>query len=57
MPATVRRALNMVLSAGANGDVIKSAPVNHLGTAATRIMYLSRNTAGQRIAVTGTARG
>lgn len=42
------------LPAGANGDVIKSAPVNHLGSVATRIMYLSRNTAGHPIAVTGT---
>ena len=85
MPATVRRALSVVLTAvltmttgallttgpsaiaqadfyqppsplpaGANGDVIRSAPVNHLGSVATRIMYLSRDTAGDPIAVTGT---
>lgn len=42
------------LPAGANGDVIKSAPVNHLGSVATRIMYLSRDTAGHPMAVTGT---
>jgi hypothetical protein len=42
------------LPAGADGDVIKSVPVNYGGAEATRIMYLSRGAQGDRIPVTGT---
>ncbi|WP_216207237.1 lipase family protein [Amycolatopsis aidingensis] len=42
------------LPAGQNGDVIKSQPSFILGSQATRIMYLSRDSKGATIPVTGT---
>ncbi|ALG09877.1 lipase family protein [Kibdelosporangium phytohabitans] len=42
------------LPAGQNGDVIKSQPSFVLGSDATRIMYLSRDSKGRPIPVTGT---
>ncbi|WP_460444177.1 lipase family protein [Amycolatopsis cihanbeyliensis] len=42
------------LPAGQDGDVIKSQPSFILGSKATRIMYLSRDSKGEAIPVTGT---
>ncbi|WP_158887511.1 lipase family protein [Amycolatopsis anabasis] len=42
------------LPAGKDGDVIKSQPSFILGSKATRIMYLSRDSKGKAIPVTGT---
>ncbi|MDT0308976.1 lipase family protein [Streptomyces sp. DSM 44917] len=42
------------LPAGEDGDVIRSQPSDVAGGEATRIMYLSRDTHGNRIPVTGT---
>nr|WP_042181110.1 lipase family protein [Kibdelosporangium sp. MJ126-NF4]CEL14812.1 Triacylglycerol lipase precursor [Kibdelosporangium sp. MJ126-NF4]CTQ96557.1 Triacylglycerol lipase precursor (EC 3.1.1.3) [Kibdelosporangium sp. MJ126-NF4] len=42
------------LPAGKDGDVVKSQPSFILGSQATRIMYLSRDSKGKAIPVTGT---